>query len=96
MWLKQMLFDMNIVIKKPVVIHEDNQGAFFMAKNPENKRRSKHIDVRHHFTQEKINSGIIILEFGALNKQVANILTNSLDMLKFNSFGDMLGICFIL
>ena len=49
MWLHQLLSDLRCDVKTPMEILEDNQGAIVMAKNPVVHKRSKHIDIRHHF-----------------------------------------------
>jgi hypothetical protein len=41
------------------LIHIDNQGAKAIAESPINKQRSKHIDIKYHFTREKISNGTI-------------------------------------
>ena len=47
LYLTQLLRDIDEVCG-PVVIFEDNQGAIALSKNPVNRQRSKHIDVRYH------------------------------------------------
>ena len=34
---------------RKIEVLEDNEGAIALAENPLSSRRSKHIDVRHHF-----------------------------------------------
>ena len=48
-WLRQLLADLRIDTKTPTEISEDNQGAIAMAKNPVGHKRTKHIDIKHHF-----------------------------------------------
>ena len=40
----------------PTVVYDDNQGAVALSKNPVNRQRSKHIDVRYHFIRIEVNS----------------------------------------
>ena len=50
-------------IKLPVLIMEDNQGCIAMAKNPVKHERNKHIDVKHHFIRDLVESGVISLRY---------------------------------
>ena len=52
MWLRKLQRDLEILIDKPIIIMEDNQGAIAMAQNPVNHTRTKHIDIRYHFVRE--------------------------------------------
>ena len=38
-------------------VWEDNAGAIHLAKNPPRTDNSKHIDARHHFLREHVDSG---------------------------------------
>ncbi len=46
-----------------VIIYYDNQGAIALAKNPESRARSKHIDIQWHYQREKIEDGSIEFKF---------------------------------
>jgi len=41
----------------------DNQSAQKLSLNTMCNNRTKHIDMRHHFVREKINSGEVILKY---------------------------------
>ena len=60
------------------MIYEDNQGCIGLANNPVVHKRSKHIDIRHHFTREKVESGEVRLEYVATEHQLADLLTKAL------------------
>ena len=70
----------------PVVIFEDNQACMAMAKNPQFHRRSKHIDIRHHFIREMIQDSIIELQYCQTERMVADILTKGLNRIKTDRF----------
>ena len=50
-------------VNLPSVIAEDNTGAIFLSKNQQVGSRTKHIDVRHHFIQEKVDNGEIVVQY---------------------------------
>jgi hypothetical protein len=44
---------------KPYTLYEDNKACIALAKNPQDYKRTKHIQVRFHFIRELIKNGII-------------------------------------
>jgi hypothetical protein len=48
----QILNNMGIKVKTPIIVRVDNVGAIFMTENVSTNGRTKHIDVRHHYVQE--------------------------------------------
>lgn len=59
LYLTQIVSDI-CEVSDPVLILEDNQGTIALSKNPVNRQRSKHIDVRYHFIRNVQNAGKII------------------------------------
>lgn len=76
--LRRLLEDLGQQQESPTTIYEDNQGCIALSKNPVYHKRSKHIDIRYHFTREKVESGEITLEYVATEQQLADILTKPL------------------
>ena len=58
-WLRRLMTDLRVSQVKPTVIREDNHGAIAMAKNPVGHKRTKHIDIKHHFVREAVDAGTI-------------------------------------
>ena len=56
-WLQQLLTDLRIDTKGSTEILEDNQSAIAMAKNSIGRKRTKHIDIKHHFIREAVQAG---------------------------------------
>ena len=68
------------------VIIEDNQACIAMTKNPVFHKRSKHIDIRHHFVRERVLSGEISLIHCCTSDMIADVLTKPLAYPKFMGF----------
>lgn len=66
-------------------VYEDNQGAIALAKNPVNRQRCKHIDIKYHFIRENINSGRLSLEYCPTEQMIADVL--KLQDFSSNMFG---------
>jgi hypothetical protein len=67
---------------KPTVIHEDNQSAIKLTYNPIDHKRTKHIDIRYHFTREAVENGHITLAYTPTALMTADILTKPLPYVK--------------
>lgn len=66
-----------------VNINIDNQSAIALIKNGVVNRRSKHIDVRYHFINEKFNEGLINIKYCSTKTQIADIFTKALGTIQF-------------
>ncbi|XP_070014067.1 uncharacterized protein [Nicotiana sylvestris] len=54
-----------------------------MTKNPVHNKRTKNIDVRHHFLRDNYEKGLISIEFCATDKQIADFFTKALSRENF-------------
>lgn len=77
-WLKSLLKSINIDIAKPIVIFEDNTSCITIANNPVDHKKSKHFEVKYHFSREKIEQKVITLKYVPTAKQIADAFTKSL------------------
>ncbi|XP_075103628.1 uncharacterized protein LOC142178201 [Nicotiana tabacum] len=77
LWIKQQLEDFG-VFSDCVPLLCDNTSAFNMAKNPVQHKRTKHIDVRHHFLRHNVEKGLICIKFCSTEDQIADIFTKAL------------------
>jgi len=53
-WLRRFTADLRLLHQPSVALFIDNNSALRLSKNPENHKRAKHIDVRHHFLREHV------------------------------------------
>jgi len=53
-WLRRFTADLRLLHQPSVTLFIDNNSALRLSKNPENHKRAKHIDVRHHFLREHV------------------------------------------
>ena len=72
------------------VIFEDNQSTICLA-NGQGSKRSKHIDIKYHFIQDKIANGEIIVQYCDTNDMIADIFTKPLAKDKFNKLRGLMG-----
>ena len=82
-WLHQMLTDLRIDTKGSIEILEDNQSAIAVAKNSVGHKRTKHIDIKHHFIRETVQAGTINLSYCPTADMLADIFTKQLPRTQF-------------
>lgn len=93
-WLAKLLAEINykanvglatseLTAKQPITIYCDNQAAIRVSKNPEDHKRSKHIDISFHMLRQRTELGEIELEYINTNDMAADYLTKPLIPIKF-------------
>ena len=90
-WLKGLLEELGYK-QETVKIFEDNQACMILAKNPQNHKKSKHIQVRFHWIRDLIKDKIIKLEYCKTSSQLADILTKGLSTQKLRDARHALGL----
>ena len=87
LYLQKLLSDLNLNINYyPTEIYCDNTSALSLAHNPENHRRSKHIDVKYHHVRNHVELGDIILSHVKSQFNLADGFTKSLPNNLFQFF----------
>jgi hypothetical protein len=92
LWMKKLLCDYGFT-QDTMVIHCDNTSAINISKNPVQYSRTKHIDIRHHFIRDLVESREVALMFIPTENQLSDILTKPLDGSRFESLRKAIGIC---
>ena len=91
-WLQQLLLDLRANPHAPINIFEDNQGAIAMVKNPVGHKRTKHIDIKHHFIRETMQAKTINVSYCPSKNMLADIFTKSLPRTQFEKLRMGLGL----
>ncbi len=81
-YLIQVLKDLGIEMKT-TTIYEDNVGAIKLAENWSSTKRTKHIDVRHHYVRELMEKEIIEIKHVSSENQPADMLTKNVPKATF-------------
>jgi uncharacterized protein involved in tolerance to divalent cations len=82
-WLKMLLGELGIKIRKSIVLYEDNKACLAFSKNPGSFNRTKHIDYKYHFVRERVYSEDIRMEYVNTLAQTADVFTKALDNATF-------------
>jgi hypothetical protein len=77
-FLKTLLGELGFKTTKATTIHEDNQSCINLANNPELHGRSKPIDIRYRFVQEKVERHQFDIVYCNTKDMVADIFRKAL------------------
>lgn len=88
---QKILNDLQQTVEEPTTIYCDN-SAITMTKNSVFHIRTKHIEIRHHFTREQVDKQEIKLQLCKMGEQPADIFTNAIPTEKFIQFRKQLGV----
>jgi hypothetical protein len=95
LWMKKLLCDYGFT-HDTMIINYDNTSAINISKNLVQHSRTKHIDIKHHFLRDLVESEVVSLSFIPTDNQLVDILTKHLDGSRFESLRKAIGVCDIL
>lgn len=81
-WITNLMRELGLQFRN-FKLYVDNQSAIHIAKNPEQHKRLKHIDLKYHFIRDKVNEGIVSLEYIGTSEQIADLFTKPLPRILF-------------
>ena len=90
LYLMQFLNGIDKESFKCTSIMVGNQGAIAMSKNPVQRQRSKHIDIRYHFMRSVLEQGKIDLKYCPTEDMVADLFTKPPTKFKLKRFRSFL------
>ena len=91
-WLRRLLNDIQDLQDEPITIMEDNQSDVGITKNPLAHSKTKHIDIRYHYTREAVRDGTVILSYCPTKKMIADMLTKPLPKQQFEVLRTAIGL----
>ncbi|KAK4836323.1 hypothetical protein QYF36_021415 [Acer negundo] len=92
MWVKQMLADYGLE-QGTLTLFCNNMSAINISKNPVQYSRTKHIDIKHHFIRELVESKVIVLEHVGTNDQLTDLFTKPLYIIRYGNLSKSIGVC---
>ena len=85
-WLRHLLGELRISLPKATVVFCDNVSATYLAANPVQHKRTKHIELDVHFVREKVQLGQLRVLHVPTTQQFADIMTKGLPTAAFQDF----------
>jgi len=91
MWVLRLLNGLEIEVKLPVPILEDNNAAIQLSRRPSlNSGNSRHMEVRWHWLQTQVEARQVRLTYLNTAWQVADLLTKAVNGALFNRLSPLL------
>ena len=75
---------------EPAKILGDKQGAIALSKDPENRQRCKHIDIKYHFIRNALPKKRIEIIYCPTTDLITDIMTKPMTKLKLQRFKRLL------
>jgi hypothetical protein len=95
LWMKQTLLDYGVKFNY-IPLLWDNESSMKIATNPVQHKRTKHIDIRHHFLRDHVSKGDIMMEGVRTDNQLVDIFTKPLNETRFCNLRSELNVIDIL
>ncbi|CAI7934186.1 unnamed protein product [Closterium sp. NIES-54] len=74
-YLRRLCDDLGFPQQEPTVLFVDNQSAISLATGEQMSQRTKHMEVRYHWTQKAVQDGVVLPEYCPTAQQAADYLT---------------------
>lgn len=91
-WFRRLLEGLRLQQTSATVLYLDNAAAESLVVNPVHHERSKHVDIKFHYTREKFASREIRVEHIASMDQLADIFTKILPVKRFETLRRLIGL----
>jgi hypothetical protein len=86
LYLRNLFSELRSAAPPSIPLFEDNQSTIKQALNTQSSRRTKHIDIRHHFLKQHVSNNVVTLHYIPTSLQSADCLTKCLDRVKVEFF----------
>ncbi|GMF41455.1 unnamed protein product [Phytophthora fragariaefolia] len=91
-FLRLLLAELGFNTQKCITVMENNQSCIKIANKPEHHGRSKHVEIRFHFVQEKIERQEFMIRYCPTAEMIAGIFTKALGKDQFLKLRRQLGV----
>jgi hypothetical protein len=75
MWLRSLLHEFDFLHNKPTKNWINSQGNVPFIKNRVHHKRTKYIDIQHHYVKEMVNANEVSFQYCSMFNMGANALT---------------------
>jgi len=76
--MSKYFYEVGLPVNRLLTICADNSGSIANSTTEKNHRRTKHIDIRHHFIKEHVKLGNVRFQYIPTTENTADLLTKPL------------------
>ena len=91
-WLRSFSQEFGRSPTHPTTICADNQAAIFLATNPAQQTRIKHMDIRYHYIREQVEDQRVMICHIPGEDNPADLFTKPLRRIKVEKFNESIGL----
>jgi transposase InsO family protein len=91
-WWRSFMTELGYRPSAATTVHSDSQGAIALSINPEHHKRTKHIDIQHHYVREQVEAGSVVLPHIGTELMVADVLTKPLSAERHTELTGKMGV----
>ncbi|KAK9050835.1 hypothetical protein SSX86_030191 [Deinandra increscens subsp. villosa] len=91
-WVRNLLLELHHPLTRASIVFCDNVSAIYLAGNPVQHQRTKHIEMDIHFVREKVAKGLVRVLHVPSRFQIADIFTKGLPKILFEDFRSSLNV----
>ena len=88
LWVRNIMTSIGFKIKSPIQVREDNQPAIELAENAMASKRTRGMDIKHHWIRHYVDNGSIKIVYTHTSQQQADGMTKPLPKGPFLKFRD--------
>lgn len=89
-WLRGLLRELELAVAGPATVYCDNQSTKSVIENGICSERTKHVDVKYHFTTELVERGLVVVVWVPTLSNQADMLTKALARPQFATLRKLL------
>ena len=89
-WIRKLLSDIFYLQLDATCIHCDNKSCVKLLENPVFHDKSKHIEIKYHYTMDMVQRGAVKLHYVVTDKQIDDVKTKPLATVNFEYFREKL------
>lgn len=91
LWFQTLLSELSYS-QQTIMIHEDNEACINLSKNPQEFKRTRHIQVKYHFIRTLVKANKIKLIYCNTKSQLADMFTKGINAPRLVELSSKLGL----